>query len=308
MGRSPTGPPTGDAGRGVDREGSGDRRQQLHSFSGFARQRPETGKHRLGDGRGHLRGRVSHHLGDEERIATGGRKQDVGVDRCLPGENTHGVPAEASRVETSHPRARQDGQQGSQGVAGTHLLVAIGQHEQPVHLLHATADVAHHVEAGLVGPVDVLHHHDRRVQRMVDQVQHCIEHGDRVAPGHGLGQVTAGPAGDVAQGVQGGEREVVVAPPDVATDVVVERCQPGGDQGRLADPGLASDQHDASLPGAGGFERLVQSGKFLVALQQVSHGSPSDGWPARRPPRGPLSLDPIMPRRPGCRHTCGSAA
>src|SRR6266545_1815831 len=108
-----------------------------------------------------------------------------------------------------------------------------------------------HVEGRLVGPVDVLHDEDGRVLRPVQLGPEGVAHPTPVAGLERVGERASDTADQVSQRPQHPWRGEIIA-------VAHEQAGPGRQyraegvhQARLADPGLAGDDHDGTVPGPG---------------------------------------------------------
>jgi len=115
--------------------------------------------------------------------------------------------------------------------------------------------------------VEVLDDHHRRPggQLPVDGVE------DGVALGGGVGGrhqgAPAGP-GHVPERAEGAGRAQVVADPGEHPGLGPGDGGEGPDQGRLADPGLARDQHHRPAAPAGPAEGVAQAAELGVTLEQ----------------------------------------
>jgi hypothetical protein len=204
------------------------------------------------------------------------------ADSTAPGSAPEAV--DSSWTAAADGRRRQPPQadplgvlagQGAEGppqpgaVAG--LVVAVGEHQQAGQLGDAPGQPADHVQGGVVGPVQVLDHQQRRPagQLPVQGVQ------DPVAVGAGLqgrGQGAAAGPGHVAERAQGPRGGQVVAHADQRPDPP----RGGGqlpDQAGLADAGLAGDQRHRAVAPTGPVQRRPQAAQLGVTLEQSGpHG------------------------------------
>jgi hypothetical protein len=115
--------------------------------------------------------------------------------------------------------------------------------------------------------VEVLDEHHRRLggQLPVDGVE------DGVALGSGVGgrdQGAAAGPGHVPERAEGPGRAQVVADPGEHPGLGPGGLGEGADQGGLADPGLARDQHHRPATPAGPAEGLAQAAELGVPLEQ----------------------------------------
>jgi hypothetical protein len=146
------------------------------------------------------------------------------------------------------------------------LVVAVGQQQHAGQGRDPPGQVADHVQGGVVGPVHVLDDHHRRPagQLLVDGPEHGVPTGHRL---HRPGQGAPGAPGHVPERAQGARRDQVVAGPDEHPGVGRRLPRERPDQARLADPGLAGDEHDRAATLHGSPERLPQPTKLGVPLQ-----------------------------------------
>jgi hypothetical protein len=125
------------------------------------------------------------------------------------------------------------------------LVVAIGRQHERGKRLDAAAEQAKDVQRGLVGPVQVLEHHDVRRPAPQGAPQRCGHRARRGALRDDGGQLAPDLVRDVHEGPERarGEQRVARAPQHpVAAGAVAERPH----ERRLADPGLTADERQPS--------------------------------------------------------------
>ena len=149
-----------------------------------------------------------------------------------------------------------------EGMVAGQLVVAVGQDEHGRQLGDPAGQVPQHVQGGLVGPMDVLHDQDRRVPRPVQLPRQRGQHGVPVAGAQRPGQPGPDGAGQIAERPKGPGRAQVVTVADQQPPLGRQQPAQRLDQARLADPGLAQDQHQPAVPG----RRLAGGGRELGQL------------------------------------------
>jgi hypothetical protein len=155
-------------------------------------------------------------------------------------------------------------------VVGPDLIITVREDEERPAQREPAAQKRDHVERRVVGPMQVLEHHDRAgaLARTVERLEQRVEHLAALAIGDPLLEGATDLAGDVVQRPEGawGQQWVASAPqhPGPRRDRVGER---GYERG-LAGAGLSGDDRDPA--GAGAIrEQLRQVGQRSGALQQV---------------------------------------
>ena len=234
-------------------------------------QAAHPGQHRIGDrGRDAVPVPGREHLGDEERVARRHGEHLVGVDPAGRAQPPDRVRRQAPQRQPVDPaRGRRLAEQLLQGMLAGQLVVAVGQHQHSRQLGDPAGQVAQHVQGGLVGPVHVLHHQDGRVPGPVQlgpqRGQHCVP---LPALGQRPGQLGADLADQVTERPQSPRGAQVVAVADQQAPVRRQQPPDRPDQARLADAGLAEDEHQPALAGrrvAGG---LGEFGELAVAFEK----------------------------------------
>ena len=150
-------------------------------------------------------------LGDEERVAAGGRVHAQARSRVA---RQLGDRARRQRGERDPNRNRrpQTAQHPLQERDHRHLVVAIGEHQQRAEPLDAAGDEGQRVEAGVVGPVHVLDdHYRRRTAGLVGElVEQRREDRLRGALGQYAGQRGSSRAAHVVHRTERGRSQQVV--------------------------------------------------------------------------------------------------
>jgi hypothetical protein len=234
-------------------------------------QAAHPGQHRIDDrGRDPVAVPAGQHLGDEKRVAGGRGEHPAGVDLAGRAQPPDRVRRQAPQRQPAHPaRGRRLAEQRLEGMLAGQLVVAVGQHQDGRQLGDPPGQEAQHVQGGLVGPVHVLHHQDGRVP---GPVQLGPQRGQHRVPLAALrqrpGQLGADVADQVAERPQGPRRAQVVAVADQQAPVRRQQPVQRPDQARLADAGLAGDEHQPALAGrrlAGGLGEL---GELTLAFEK----------------------------------------
>ena len=259
-------------------------------------------------------GEVDDHLEQEERVAAGLAAQrldqgDAIVGHLMPcrvGEQIENIGViEAEQSDTLDTGlAAQFGQRAGERMGAGQVTLAEGAHHQHRHRLPRRDQVAQHLQAGGVDPVQVVEHQHDRCVRGGEREQAGIAFEEQEALGvrvaarlrHREGE----PPGEVRH--QAGERESVgvdelpqqclvgvldqlrqrlaprlVGHAEALFAVAVQHVRTGGvnrarglgDQRGLADAGLAGDQRDAQVPlGDGRLLRFTQPGELGVAAEE----------------------------------------
>ena len=175
--------------------------------------------------------------------------------------------------------------------ARVQLVAAVGAGDQQRPAGQPGRQVGHHLQAQLVGPVEVLEHDQHRVPtadppgrigQVLDQqpplpVPVAADPGELPQPpGHGLadppqpgrpglaqvaGQVQQQPPGGLDVAGEGGRPDHPERPP-------AGGLGDGGQQAGLADPGLAGHEQQVPSPGGGLGQAPVGQGQEVVAAHQ----------------------------------------
>lgn len=207
------------------------------------------------------------------------------------------------RPEVEAGEVREPGPHGERArerMPAVDVVTAPG-HEQPEPLEPSAGEQdGEQLARGLVGPVDVLDDEQQRSPSSEIR-QRCVDRLDEPGPVGVAAGAQAEPRDDRGQpgvrrdelvhevplpGVEGGEhldeRQVGQARADLADAVADEHPAVGGrvdeapDQGRLADAGVAAEQHGAA--GAGPPERGGQPGQLTVSSDQLGRGHRGHGF------------------------------
>jgi hypothetical protein len=247
---------------------AGDRRQQLQRPLRAVAELPEPGEHRVTDRRRHVHVRAGEHLGDEEGVAAGGVEHRARIRAVPGGELLDRAGRQPPQREPLHVLAGERAEHPPQRMVVAQLVVAVGEHQHAGQLRDTPGEVADDVQGGVVGPVHVLDDHQR------GPVGELLVHGaeDRVPlrdRRRGLGQRPVAAAGHVPERTQRARRHQVVAHADQHASVRPRVLRERPDQARLADPGLAGDQHHRATIPAGLAQRLPQPAELRVTLEQA---------------------------------------
>src|SRR6266702_2383503 len=180
--------------------------------------------------------------------------------------------------------ARGVGEQSVAGVVGRRVVVAepvvaIRRDRQGRDAAQPTSEKPNQVERRLVGPVDVLDHHDGQPPGHVDLPEQRAEEGlarRAAAVAHGK-QLAAQPRRDVEQRTERarGEHAVAHSPcPYGVGQILLEALQQGG----LADTGFAGYEHQAASTATRVLGVLRQRGQEGFAFEQghASYLAPRD--------------------------------
>jgi hypothetical protein len=148
-----------------------------------------------------------------------------------------------------------------------HVVVTVGEHEQRGQPLDAAGEEGQRVEARVVGPVHVLHHHHghRAARELVEQRS---EHGLHVGRCQRAGQRRAGLAAQVEHRPQGARGQQVVTGALADRDTGVQPGEERPHQRRLAHPGAAADERDTPPAAPRRRECHVQVGERRLPFQQ----------------------------------------
>jgi hypothetical protein len=198
-------------------------------------------------------------------------EQLVGVHR-VPGRGRQiGDRSTAQRLQRAAVDRGESGevaQYRRQGVCGADLVVAIGDQEQEGDPVDPPGQKAHEVQSGLIGPVQVLDHEERRQLSgpAAERGEHSAEDSARVGTPaqaclQGLGHRRAEQRGDVHQGAQGARRGERVAGPEQHPGAPgaahLLRAVPR-DRG-LADACLTAQQHQLAVTVSSPFQAVCET-------------------------------------------------
>ena len=188
------------------------------------------------------------------------------------GERGDGADGQRAQLGAPGRRGRQAAEQALQPGARLDLVVAVAQHEDRGEPFDAAGGHREHVQRRLVGPVHVLDDEDGGP--VLQLGQHRVVHGVGAAAGEGLAQ-RGGVTRDVVEGAEGagGDEVVARALEEAHRRLAGEGAGPGTQHRRLAEAGLAGEEHGASGAAAGVGEGGVQLGEDLVPLEHPHHGT-----------------------------------
>ena len=184
------------------------------------------------------------------------------------GELRDRVRGERAQRQPPHRAAAEAAEHALQRVLAAELVGPVGQEQQRGQVVDPPADVAQQVEGGAVGPVHVLDDQHGRPVRVGQLLEDGREHLAEVVRGEGGGERPADVPHRVAQRAERAGRQQVVAgtgehPP--GPQGAGERAH----EARLADAGLAGDEHDRSRSPGGAVERGVEQPQLAVAFEQA---------------------------------------
>lgn len=242
---------------------SGHHADQLRRRAPGRQEPAESPEHRIPDAGGGVATVSGEQLGDQEGVATGEPVHRLGVD-SRAGEAAHGVQAQRRQADPPAVGGRRGGEGAPQRMPGGQLVVAEGEQQQQRSLDYPAGEVAEHVQGRLIGPVHVLDDADRRFA-----AQHLVRLATGVprrvqdVPPHAIEQFE--------HRSQRTWRQQVVAAAAERPQAGRERVEKVLHQARLADPGLAVDEHH---PASAGGERVHGRAEFTArtgALQQRHH-------------------------------------
>ena len=228
----------------------------------------DPGQHRVAHrGRnGVIGGR--EHLGDVERVAGRPAIQLAVVDARRSRERGDRVRGERSQRHPLRGVTGELAEHDPQRVSAVELVVAVGRQHQRRDRLDAASEQAHDVQRGLVGPVQVLQHHDARRPAAQLRRQRRDEHGGRGALRDDRAELAAGLLGHVGERPERTRRVQRVTGAPQQPDRSTPRAERPHER-RLADPGLTADEHQppATVRTHGG-EVLVEGVELRGALEQ----------------------------------------
>ncbi|CAA9565886.1 MAG: hypothetical protein AVDCRST_MAG49-3046 [uncultured Thermomicrobiales bacterium] len=251
--------------------GRADRRGGLQRRAANGRQPRSAGQHGVPDGRREARRSGREDLGHVERVAAGEPIESRRVDRAAGGEGAHGrLGQRRQRQPAAGRRGGEVAQDDPERVLGPDLVVAVGDDQQRADPAQPPAEEAEQVERGLVGPVGVLDHRQRRGQpgaelgqgRPEDPVARRVLGQQPVEPG-------AGRRRDVAQRPERRRRREGVARPHQHPRPPPRRLAEAADERGLADPGLPGHEREAPLAGRGLPQPPVERPELPLPLQKV---------------------------------------
>ena len=218
---------------------------------------------------------AAQQLGHEERIALRQRMDAFGRSQRAPCQQVHRLRCQALHVDARDQARRQFAEQAAQRMCGGDLVVAIRHDQQHRRAVDATADEAHQVERGVVGPVHVFDHQQHRLAAALQLGQHGVE--QRAALRVGAKQrakAHLGTASDVEQRCQRLRRlqRVARAPPQqrVATPLG-QRLQHAG----LADTGLAGHASSVAAAARHRGEQRLELPQHTITFDQFQRRTPA---------------------------------
>jgi hypothetical protein len=206
---------------------------------------PRPREHRVANRVRNLGPARGEHLRHEERIPAGLPVQAVRDDAVRVRELGHRGARERQQLYARRRGRRELAQHEPQPVRRAQFVVPVGGDDEHWGRLDPASEHPEHVESGLVRPVQILEHDDRRAA--LSQDAHELGE-DEERPGatlHERGQLAPRLLRQVREGTQRTRREerLAAAPEDLGgvAVAVAERA----DERRLADTGLAAHEHEA---------------------------------------------------------------
>jgi len=143
----------------------GNDRESFQELSHGYRESPEACQDRIEDGGRDAYPTCRKHLGDEEGVSL---RHPVNLCRlalrCRT-QPTYRLHAQGRERHSAHGRADQASEELPQRMAGVDTGLAERQQERPGDSGEPSGEIADRVERRVICPVDVLHHHDRRMGR-----------------------------------------------------------------------------------------------------------------------------------------------
>ncbi|MCI0346621.1 MAG: hypothetical protein L0221_14445, partial [Chloroflexi bacterium] len=210
------------------------------------------------------------HLGDEERVAASLRVEIARIDAVLAGERLDRCLGQRRKPDPLRPLHGRDlPEHHPQRIARSELVVAKRPDEHGRDLVDPPKRQTGNVERRRIRPMEILEHDDR--DRGSAQIaQQGLGRLVRLrADVKGTRQLARSTLRHVAQRAQRARREQAVARPPPHDDRRTELADEGANQGRLADAGLAADEHRlAAAAAADPAEGSGQRCELLVPLEQ----------------------------------------
>ena len=199
--------------------------------------------------------------------------QAAGVDRRTVRELRDRIRGERTQRQPPHHAAAEAAEHALQRVLTGDLVGPVGQEQQRGQVVDPAADVPQEVEGGAVGPVHVLDGQHGRPVRGGQLLEDGREHLPEVVRGEGVGERPAHVPDRVAQRAERTGRQQVVAgtgehPPGP------QGAREPAHEARLADTGLAGDEHDRSRSSGGALERSGEQAQLVVAFEQARRHDP----------------------------------
>ena len=250
--------------------GAGQRGEVQHLARVTAQPRG-AGQDRVAGRRRDGRGSGPQHLGQVERVAAGQPVQLLGLQAAVGRQHLHRPRRQRRQPDAPGvPLGGQIPQRDPQRIVGRQRVVPVGGDQQHRRVAQPPPDVPQQVERRVVGPVDVLDHHDIERAGCADLSEQGPEQLVPIGPGAAqLGQLAAELLGQVEQRPERTGREQAVARPPPPAPVQQLAAHPL-EQGRLPDARLAGDQHQPALAAASLGGVLPQRRQRRFPFQQRS--------------------------------------
>ncbi len=247
-------------------------RRGVQHVPGIRLQHRHARHHRVPHGAWNAQCFVGQDLRDEERIARRLAVHRRRIEWPAGDQDAHRLDRQPWQLDADgRSRCRKIAEQHAQRLHD--LIVTMRQDHQDPCLCNAPAEELDEIERRLVGPMDVLDHHDRRLRRAVQLAEHGGEqHGARCLDLELREQPAAGLVGYVVERTERRGVEQRIAIPLEDADRRATRRQEPVDEGCLADARFTADDGDTSLAGdrclEGSCERVQVGGAF-----QQFHGT-----------------------------------
>ena len=261
---------------------AGNDAHELRDRARARRQLREPREHDVACIRGNRLGAGRQHFSDEERIAAGGVVQVVRRASRLLRELGDRDFRQRLQRQPAHDRARQIADHETAWMARADFVGAIGHHQHRARALHAPAEKLQQVEGGLVGPVTVFEH-DQRRRPLLQLIERRRE--DRVAAGlraDGDQQLALSLACDVVQRRERPrcEQRIACSPEHARRDALLagELLQ----QRRLADARFAMHEGDTAALLHRARQPIVEIGETLFAFEELHLHAPGKSEQTRK--------------------------
>ena len=207
-----------------------------------------------------------------------------GEDVLRPHQRAHLLASQPPQIEAFRPRlAHEQRQQGVEGVATGQLVRAIGDEQQQGQRGEFASEESQQGETGGIGPMEIVEKGDHRLllRKMVEEFAHLPEEcrlirrldrvaGQRIeARRHRASELLVIVVQEIDPRTVGRRLGEVVAAPDQRQRTLVGRLPTERfDQRGLADPGLATDQHEPAAPTARRREQFAQQHPLALSSDE----------------------------------------
>ena len=207
------------------------------------------------------------HLDHEKRVAIGQRKNQVGIKAGVLNQRCHRLRRKTTKMYPHQILWCQITDHLSQRMVIVDLTVTVGENQQTVDCADPPTQIFDDIEGGLVGPVSVLHHQNRRTETTRQKVQKDLHHRPPVALLQNLTKRRLLP-GDIPERTPRLRSQQIVTKPEIDMRLIVATPETLPDQKALANTRLTPEQDHFPPSRVHPGQQTRQQPKLFVPVQE----------------------------------------